>query len=116
MTLHHYLQLAAATLLACSLLACTRPAGPGADQRVWTTAELKGLQGKTRDDIEEILGKPTGLYTFDSKDRWHYPNVPIRDEGSSAATRQSVVIYFSKFGEHRATIIDVMDRWEKGRE
>jgi outer membrane protein assembly factor BamE (lipoprotein component of BamABCDE complex) len=82
-------------------------------EKVWTTAELQGLRGKTRDDVREILGEPKGLYTYDSKDRWHYSKIFI--DGDQPGTREqvSVLVYFSKFGEHRVTIVELRHRAEE---
>jgi hypothetical protein len=85
-------------------------------QKEWTRSELKALQGKTRDEVKELLGDPSGMYTFDSKGRWHFPHVLVREEGEPQPQRMSVLVYFSAFGDHRATIIEVLDRWEKERD
>lgn len=82
-------------------------------ERVWSEPELKALQGKTRDEIRDALGDPRGLGTFDSKDRWHYSDILISGDRSGAFEHASVLIYFSKFGEHRATIIEVRRRAEE---
>jgi len=71
---------------------------------VWTEPELKALQGKTRDEV------PTGLYTYDAKDRWHYSNVTLAGDQPGSTEPAAVLVYFSKFGEHRATIIEVRRR------
>jgi hypothetical protein len=82
-------------------------------ERVWTEAELKALQGKTRDEIQEILGPPKGLYTYDTKDRWHYSHILLSGPDPGAAENVAVLIYFSKFGEHRATIIEIRRHTEE---
>lgn len=93
--------------------ACDRnPPGHKLDSRVWTESELKSLQGKTRDDIRNALGKPTGLLTYDSKNRWHYPSILVKFPEVPEPKRMSVIVYFSQFGEHRSTIIDITDRLE----
>jgi len=81
--------------------------------RVWTEPELKALQGKTRDEVREVLGEPRGLYTYDSKDRWHYSRVLIAGGQPGTTEEVSLLIYFSKFGEHRATIIEIRRRAEE---
>jgi len=77
------------------------------EDRLWSEAELKGLQGKTRDEIQDLLGKPKGLYTYDSKGRWHYPHVLLQPEGTGQPVPASVTVYFSQFGEHRVTIVEI---------
>jgi hypothetical protein len=81
--------------------------------RVWTEAELNALQGKTREEIQEILGPPKGLYTYDSKDRWHYSSISLSDQDPGAIEIVSVLVYFSKLGEHRATIIEIRRHTEE---
>ena len=75
--------------------------------RVWTEPELKGLQGKSRDEIRELLGEPKGLYTYDSKDRWHYSKIFIAGDRPGTTEQVALLIYFSKLGEHRATIVEI---------
>jgi len=75
--------------------------------KVWSAHELKGLQGKTREEIRELLGEPKGLYTYDSKDRWHYSKVFIDGDRPGEPEQVALLIYFSKFGEHRATIVEI---------
>jgi outer membrane protein assembly factor BamE (lipoprotein component of BamABCDE complex) len=106
--------LGAGTLLALSLLfGCDQnPPGHRLDARVWTESELRSLQGKTRDEIQATLGKPTGLLTYDEKNRWHYPNLLVKFPDGREPRRMSALIYFSQFGEHRSTIIDITDRLE----
>ena len=79
-------------------------------ESVWTEPELKALQGKTRDEVRELLGEPTGLYTYDAKDRWHYSRVTLAGDQPGSTEQVSVLVYFSKFGEHRATIIEIRRR------
>jgi hypothetical protein len=76
-------------------------------ERVWMEAELKALQGKTRDEVREALGPPKGLYTYDSKDRWHYSHVLLAGGQPGVTEDVAVLVYFSKFGEHRATLIEI---------
>jgi hypothetical protein len=80
--------------------------------KVWTVAELQGLRGKTREEIRNILGKPRGLYTIDSKGRWHYPNVQVLEEGEREPRKLTVMVYFSKFGEQRSTLIEIRERFD----
>ncbi|MBP1691998.1 MAG: hypothetical protein H6Q32_1350 [Bacteroidetes bacterium] len=79
-------------------------------EKVWTVAELKSLQGKTRDEVREILGPPTGLYTIDAKGRWHYPHMNVTDQESGEPWVATVKVYFSQLGEQRATIIEITKR------
>ena len=110
--------LMAVGLLAAALLTggCKRTWDVKESAREWSRAELRGLQGKTRDEVKDLLGAPGGMYTFDSKGRWHFPHVLVREEGEAQGRRMSVLVYFSQLGDHRATIIEVLDRWEKDRE
>jgi outer membrane protein assembly factor BamE (lipoprotein component of BamABCDE complex) len=78
-----------------------------APDRVWSEAELKALQGKTRDEVREALGSPKGLYTYDSKDRWHYSHVLLAGPQPGTSEDVAVLIYFSKFGEHRVTVVEI---------
>jgi outer membrane protein assembly factor BamE (lipoprotein component of BamABCDE complex) len=91
---------------------CTSQKSDYAD-KVWTEPELKALQGKTRDEVREALGEPKGLYTFDSKDRWHYSKVLLVGGQPGAVEEVALLIYFSKFGEHRVTIIEIRRRAEE---
>jgi outer membrane protein assembly factor BamE (lipoprotein component of BamABCDE complex) len=99
-------------LLLCGMLlgACTEKTWRPANERIWTEAELKGLRGKTRDDIREFLGSPTGLYTTDAKGRWHYPHMKVEDPETQTRYEATVKIYFSQLGEQRATIIEITKR------
>lgn len=98
--------------LACAVLlgACTEKSWRPANERVYTEAELKGLRGKSRDEIREFLGAPTGLYTTDAKGRWHYPHMKIEDPETRTRFEATVKIYFSQLGEQRATIIEITKR------
>jgi outer membrane protein assembly factor BamE (lipoprotein component of BamABCDE complex) len=98
------------TLLALLALSAGCKSSPGhrVEDRVWTEGELKGLQGKTRDEVQDLLGEPKGLYTYDSKGRWHYPRVLLQGEGERESAPVSVTVYFSQFGEHRVTIVDIV--------
>jgi outer membrane protein assembly factor BamE (lipoprotein component of BamABCDE complex) len=102
----------AVVLLFCLSYSCRKSFEQSPSTRVWTIAELKALQGKTRDEIKEALGAPSGLYTYDAKGRWHYPTVLVSLEGAREPKRMSVMVYFSQFGEHRSTIVEVVDRPE----
>jgi hypothetical protein len=92
------------------LAGCSEKTWRPASERIWTEAELKGLRGKTRDDIREMLGPPTGLYTIDEKGRWHYPNMKIEDPETRTRYEATVKVYFSQLGEQRATIIEITKR------
>jgi hypothetical protein len=105
-TRKHTVYLALAVLIALSA-GCKSSPGHRVEDRLWSEGELKALQGKTREEIQELLGKPTGLYTYDSKGRWHYPRVLLQPEGTGEPAPASVTVYFSQFGEHRVTIVDV---------
>jgi outer membrane protein assembly factor BamE (lipoprotein component of BamABCDE complex) len=99
-------------ILAAAIAGCTSRQGERHDQ-AWTERELKSLQGKTRDEVRDLLGNPNGLYTFDSKDRWHFANVLLQHDQPGSSERVSVLVYFSKLGEHRATIIEIRHRSEE---
>lgn len=90
--------------------ACTEKSWRPANERIYTEAELKGLRGKSRDDIREFLGAPTGLYTNDAKGRWHYPHMKIEDPETRTRYEATVKVYFSQLGEQRATIIEITKR------
>ena len=92
------------------LAGCSEKTWRPASERIWTEAELKGLRGKTRDDIREFLGPPTGLYTIDEKGRWHYPHMKIEDPETRTRYEATVKVYFSQLGEQRATIIEITKR------
>jgi len=79
----------------------------GKSQKTWTVPELQGLKGKTRDEVRELLGNPSGMLTTDTKGRWEYTNVTISSEGEGPAKKASVVVYFSEHGEKRVTIVDI---------
>lgn len=87
---------------------CKNAPGHRVEDRVWSEAELKGLQGKSREEVQDLLGQPKGLYTYDSKGRWHYPRVLLQSEGTRESAPVSVTVYFSQFGEHRVTIVDIV--------
>lgn len=99
--------LALLALLALSA-GCKNSPGHRVEDRTWSEAELTGLQGKTREEVQDLLGQPKGLYTYDSKGRWHYPRVLLHPEGAGESTPVSVTVYFSQFGEHRVTIVDIV--------
>ncbi len=91
------------------LSSCRRSTEPNPREKIWTMNELKGLQGKSRDEIREMLGFPNGLYTYDSKGRWHYSGVLVSVEGEVKPKPMTVMVYFSQFGENRSTIIEVTE-------
>jgi hypothetical protein len=99
-------------LIGMLLGACTEKTWRPANERVWTEAELNGLRGKSRDDIREFLGAPTGLYTIDAKGRWHYPHMKVEDPETRTQYEATVKIYFSQLGEQRATIIEITKQTE----
>ena len=104
------MHIASPALLALLLLSAGCKSSPDhrTEDRLWSEWELKGLQGKTREEVQDLLGKPKGLYTYDSKGRWHYPRVLLQEEGARGSASVSVTVYFSQFGEHRVTIIDIV--------
>jgi outer membrane protein assembly factor BamE (lipoprotein component of BamABCDE complex) len=109
-----FMRLLLAGIIAVTLLSCAKEEAHKA--RIWTDFEIKSLKGKTRDEVRTILGKPTGFYTMEAKGRWHYPGMLIAREGSSTPDTKSVIVYFSELGDHRCTIVDIMDRWEASKD
>ena len=101
-------------IMAASLLSCAKKEEQKV--RIWTEFEIKSLKGKTRDEVRAVLGKPTGFYTMEAKGRWHYPGMLIAREGSSTPDTKGVIVYFSELGDHRCTIVDIMDRWETSKD
>ena len=99
-------------VLACGMVSfsCVDPIPKGGTDKVWTVRELQGMKGKTRDEVRAEMGKATGLYTIDAKGRWHYASVPIKYESELEPRKMTVMVYFSKFGEHRCTMIEVLER------
>jgi outer membrane protein assembly factor BamE (lipoprotein component of BamABCDE complex) len=95
--------------------ACKRPKSVQTSEKVWTELEIRTLQGKSRDEIREILGPPNGFYTTDSKGRWHYSDILLSSEGAGKPRHVWVLIYFSRQGEQRATIVDILDRNQEAR-
>lgn len=100
-------------VLACELTSCKKE--PEQKPRSWTVNEIRSLRGKTKEEIRALLGKPTGLYTMEARGRWHYPGMLILREGTSLPDKKGVIIYFSQMGEHRCSIVEIMDRWEPTR-
>ena len=100
-------------IIALTLLSCAKEEERKA--RVWTEFEIKSLRGKTRDEVRALLGKPSGFYTMEAKGRWHYPGMLIAREGTSIPDTKGVIVYFSELGDHRCTIVDIMDRWEASK-
>lgn len=74
-----------------------------------STRELKSLHGKTRDEVREVLGKPNGFYTRSAEGRWHYSDLLMDQAGAGEPRRVYVIVYFSQFGEHRATLVEIHD-------
>ena len=111
--LHDAWILCLGTLLLGFLLGgCSEKSWRPSSERVFTEAELKGLQGRTRDEVREFLGEPKGLYTTDAKGRWHYPHMKIEIPETRERYEATVLIYFSQQGEQRVTIIDITKRTE----
>ena len=81
--------------------------------KVWSTIELKSLQGKTRDEVRDLLGPPNGIFTIDAKGRWHYSNIFLSTEGAGKPKRVWVFIYFSQYGEPRVSSVDINDSKEQ---
>jgi len=80
---------------------------PPIERKIWSEQELIALQGMTRDDIRSKLGTPNGFYTRNAEGRWHYSNVLVDNEGVGPPKKMWVVIYFSKFGDQRATLVEL---------
>ena len=97
-------------LLSVLAVSCVDPIPKGGTDRSWTIRELEALKGKTRDEVRAAMGKATGLYTIDAKGRWHYPSVMIQYEGEQEPKKMIVMVYFSKLGEQRCTIVEVKER------
>ena len=105
---------AAVILVALVLLppmGCQKKMPPGA-KKTYTMSELKGMVGKTREEVRDMLGVAKGLYTFDAKGRWHYANVPVLQDGGPPKG-MSVIIYFSEIGDQRVTTVDVVESWKE---
>jgi hypothetical protein len=100
---------AVVSILLLCLAACTQ--GPEGKSRIWTASEIQTLRGKSREDIRQLLGRPTGFYTIEAKGRWHYPDMLVATEPGKTPEKKSVIIYFSEIGDHRCTIVDIVDRW-----
>ena len=96
-------------LISLSLLAGGCKPSKQAHGQKWTETELKSLQGKTRDEVQEILGKPNGFYTRNAEGRWHYSDLLLDQEGSGSPKKVWLVIYFSQFGDQRATHVEIHD-------
>jgi hypothetical protein len=77
--------------------------------KVWTERELQALVGKTREEVRAVLGTPNGFYTRSAEGRWHYSSIFVDAEGTGPARKVWVVIYFSKFGEQPATLVEIHD-------
>ncbi|HTX99076.1 MAG TPA: hypothetical protein VMG09_03565 [Bacteroidota bacterium] len=100
------LALALLVFAAAMIVSCKQEPAP-VEKRVWTERELVAMQGMTRDEIRAKLGTPNGFYTRSAEGRWHYSNVLVDDEGNGPPKRMWIVIYFSKFGEQRATLVEL---------
>ncbi len=102
----------------CLMLAvggCKGERGTQVAGKIWSEIELRTLQGKSRDEIRDMLGKPDGFYTTDAKGRWHYSNIWVGSEGAGPPKHVWLLIYFSRQGEERATLVDILDRPEEGQ-
>ena len=97
------------TLIALALLVGGCHSAKQAKGQKWTESELMMLQGKTRDEVKEVLGKPDGFYTRSQEGRWHYSNILLDQEGAGSPKKVWVVIYFSQAGDQRATIVEIHD-------
>jgi len=96
-------------------ISCTQEPAP-VERRIWTKSEIAALQGMTREEIRSRLGTPNGFYTRNAEGRWHYSNVLIDSEGAGPAKKMWIVIYFSKFGEQRATLVELHEHAEQDEE
>ena len=105
-------------LIILSLVLVLAPACRKADEqpppsgRKWTEREIRTLQGKTREEVKDLLGRPDGFYTRSAEGRWHYSNILLDNEGAGPPRRVWVIVYFSQFGERRATIIEIHEHIE----
>ena len=93
-------------ILSLSTISCRQNSDPQKPRKVWTEAELNGLKGRTREEVRDALGEPSGLLTVDAKGRWEYPNLLISAGDGSPTHSSSLLIYFSEQGERRVTIVD----------
>ncbi len=100
--------IAAIVIVALAFASCSDRNKTSSD-KVWTTIELKSLQGKTRDEIRDLLGAPNGIYTIDSKGRWHYSNILLSSEGAGKPKKVWVLLYFSQLGEQRVSAVDILE-------
>jgi len=75
----------------------------------WSETELQSLQGKTRDEVQEVLGKPDGFYTRSAEGRWHYSDVLLDQAGAGPPRKVWVVVYFSQYGDQRVTLVEIHD-------
>ncbi len=99
-------------LVCCAAGGCSERSWRPGSERAYTEAELKGLRGRSRDEVREFLGPPKGLYTIDAKGRWHYPQMKIEDPETRGQYEATVLIYFSQLGEQRVTIVEITKRTE----
>jgi len=105
--LYDHIWLAAAMLCAVTLVAsCQRKPEP-VETHVWTARELLALRGQTRDEVRSKLGSPNGFFTRNAEGRWHYSNLLVDEEGAGPPKKMWMVIYFSQFGEQRATLVEL---------
>jgi hypothetical protein len=102
----------AVCIILLTITGCSEKQWRPSSDRVYTEAELKGLQGRTRDDVRAFLGDPKGLYTIDAKGRWHYPHLKVEVPENREQYEATVLIYFSQMGEQRVTIVEITKRTE----
>ena len=67
------------------------------------------LEGKTREEIRGMLGTPNGFYTRNAEGRWHYSDLFLDTGGNGPGRHVWVIIYFSQFGDKRATLVEIHD-------
>lgn len=107
MNRYRFSYLAAALFCLALLIGSCQRQSPPAEQHVWTERDLLALKGLTRDEIRAKLGAPNGFFTRNAEGRWHYSNLLVDDEGAGPPKKMWMVIYFSQFGEQRATLVEL---------
>lgn len=85
---------------------------PSPSERKWTEREIRTLQGKTMEEVKDLLGRPDGFYTRSAEGRWHYSNILLDSEGAGLPRRVWVIVYFSQFGQRRATLVEIHEHIE----
>jgi hypothetical protein len=99
-------------LLAVLFTAC-RSHTPETPKKTWTYRDIMAFQGKTMDEVKAELGTPNGFYTRSAEGRWHYSDVLMDTEGAGPPKRVWIVIYFSQFGDRKATIVEIHDHTDE---